>query len=78
MRGSIRTRTLNDGSRRYDCRYRTPEGDHRTRAILEKMKEDEERHGDTASRAGGAELPEPVRRLMALASKVMTTTAYRI
>ncbi len=55
-----------------------PEGDHRTRAILEKMKEDEERHGDTASRAGGAELPEPVRRLMTLASKVMTTTAYRI
>ena len=55
-----------------------PEADHRTRAILEQMKEDEERHGDNASRAGGAELPEPVRRLMALASKVMTTTAYRI
>jgi ubiquinone biosynthesis monooxygenase Coq7 len=55
-----------------------PEGDHRTRAILEQMKEDEERHGDNASRAGGAELPEPVRRLMALASKVMTMTAYRI
>jgi ubiquinone biosynthesis monooxygenase Coq7 len=54
-----------------------PEGDHRTRAILEKMKEDEERHGDTASRAGGAELPEPVRRLMTLTSKVMTKTAYR-
>ena len=55
-----------------------PAGDHRTRAILEKMKADEERHGETASRAGGAELPEPVRRLMSLASKVMTRTAYRI
>ncbi len=55
-----------------------PAGDHRTRAILEQMKADEERHGEIASRAGGAELPEPVRRLMALAAKVMTTTAYRI
>jgi ubiquinone biosynthesis monooxygenase Coq7 len=54
-----------------------PEGDHRTRAILEKMKDDEERHGETASRAGGAELPEPVRKLMGLVAKVMTTTAYR-
>lgn len=55
-----------------------PAGDHRTRAILEQMKADEERHGEIASRAGGAELPEPVRRLMSLASKVMTRTAYRI
>ncbi len=55
-----------------------PAGDHRTRAILEKMKEDEERHGEIAGRAGAAELPDPVRKLMGLASKVMTTTAYRI
>ena len=55
-----------------------PENDHRSRAILEKMKEDEARHGETASRAGGVELPGPVRDLMSLVAKIMTGTAYRI
>lgn len=52
--------------------------DDRSRAILEQMKEDEAHHGATAKAAGGADLPGPVRGLMQLMSKVMTTTAYRV
>ena len=55
---------------------RLPEHDRKSRAILEQMRVDEARHATTALAAGGANLPEPVRRLMALTSKVMTTTAY--
>ncbi len=52
--------------------------DHKSRAILEQMKTDEAHHGETAKAAGGADLPAPVRGLMKLMSKVMTTTAYRL
>jgi ubiquinone biosynthesis monooxygenase Coq7 len=55
-----------------------PDHDARDRSILEQMKQDEAHHATTALGAGGAELPEPVKRLMALTSKVMTTTAYWI
>ena len=55
---------------------RLPEGDARSRAILEQMKIDEQQHGQTAEKAGGAELPAPVRHLMSLTAKVMTKTAY--
>lgn len=55
-----------------------PEGDDRSRAIIEQMKADEARHGSEAKQAGGAELPGPVQRLMKLASRVMTKTAYWI
>ena len=57
---------------------RLPEGDEKSRAILEQMKVDEGEHRATALNAGGSELPESVKKLMSLASKVMTTTAYRI
>ncbi len=57
---------------------RLPAADHRSQAILQQMKTDEARHRDSALRAGGKQLPEPVKKLMALSSKVMTTTAYRI
>lgn len=53
-----------------------PERDLRSRAIVEKMKEDEAHHGETARNAGGAELPRPIRDVMKLASKVMTRMAY--
>jgi len=57
---------------------RLPPRDERSRRILEQMKEDEERHGTVALEAGAAELPRPIRGLMRLCSKVMTTTAYYI
>jgi ubiquinone biosynthesis monooxygenase Coq7 len=52
--------------------------DHRSRAIIEQMREDEGRHATAAVRAGGASLPVPIRKLMHGTSKVMTTTAYWI
>lgn len=55
-----------------------PEKDQRSRVILQKMKEDEARHADNALHAGGKPLPEPIKKGMRLASKVMTSTAYWI
>lgn len=57
---------------------RIAEEDTRSRAIIAQMKADEIRHGDKAVAAGAASLPAPVKGLMRLVSKVMTTTAYRI
>lgn len=57
---------------------RLPEGDSRSRAILEQMKIDEQHHGAAAEQAGGARLPLPVRKLMGVVSKVMTRGAYRL
>lgn len=53
-----------------------PEQDQKSRAIVEQMRDDEARHGQTAKDAGGADLPQPVRESMKLASKVMTRLAY--
>ena len=57
---------------------RLPAGDARSRRVLEEMKRDEVRHGDTAQAAGAAELPAPVKLLMKLTSRVMTRTAYYV
>lgn len=57
---------------------RLPEPDTRSRAILDRMQADEARHGEDARRAGGASLPRPARALMAVMSKVMTTTTYYV
>lgn len=55
---------------------RLPGSDDKSRVILEQMKVDEARHGTTAMTAGAADLPEPVKKLMTMASRVMTRTAY--
>jgi ubiquinone biosynthesis monooxygenase Coq7 len=57
---------------------RLPDADTRSRAILEQMREDENRHGQTGRALGGAELPLPVKMAMRAFSRVMTRTAYRI
>jgi ubiquinone biosynthesis monooxygenase Coq7 len=57
---------------------RLPAGDTKSRAILETMRDDEARHATVAIEAGAAALPAPVKTTMALASKVMTGTAYWI
>lgn len=56
---------------------RLPPEDARSRAIVRRMQADEARHAETADAAGGAPLPEPVPRLMALAASVMKALAYR-
>lgn len=55
-----------------------PAADGRSRAILRVMKDDEARHADHARDAGARLLPPPVPTVMALASKVMKTVAYRL
>jgi ubiquinone biosynthesis monooxygenase Coq7 len=57
---------------------RLPERDRRSRAIVERMRDDEAAHAEMAERAGAAELPAPARWLMRAAAKVMTTTAHRV
>ncbi len=55
---------------------RLPREDARSRAILERMHEEEAEHGENAVEAGAAELPPAIKRLMKLTAKVMTRTAY--
>ncbi len=55
-----------------------PEGDERSRAILEQMREDESHHATAAETRGAKKLPEGIKGLMMLASKLMTKTAYHI
>jgi len=55
-----------------------PAADARSRAILRTMKIDEARHAAAAEQAGARILPPPVPTLMALASMVMKSIAYRI
>lgn len=57
---------------------RLPSNDQASRAIVAQMKDDEARHAREAQHAGAAELPEPVRGLMRLAARAMTTVAHRI
>jgi len=55
-----------------------PADDLRSRAILKQMREDEASHATQAVNAGARELPPPLKRLMSLTAKIMTTTAARI
>ena len=55
-----------------------PAADHRSRAIVAQMKDDEARHAVDAESAGARPLALPLRWLMRAAAKVMTTTAQRI
>jgi ubiquinone biosynthesis monooxygenase Coq7 len=57
---------------------RLPEGDRRSRAVVERMRDDEARHADQARDAGGSVLPAPVPRLMAAAADLMKTLVYRL
>ena len=56
---------------------RLPADDHRSRAIVEQMKIDEQGHAELAEHLGAATLPQPVQQLMRLTSKVMTTLAEK-
>ena len=55
-----------------------PEGDGRSRAIVDQMRLDEIQHAETAVRYGAAELPVPAKAIMKTMAKVMTGIAYRI
>ena len=55
-----------------------PAADQKSRAILEKMLEDESHHAHKALDAGGTVFPEPIKQAMTAISKVMTETTYRL
>lgn len=57
---------------------RLPQEDCASRAIVARMKDDEERHAANALAAGAIELPAPARTLMRAAAKVMTRTAHYV
>jgi 3-demethoxyubiquinol 3-hydroxylase len=54
---------------------RLPPEDHRSREILEQMRQDEQAHGALAVRAGGVTLPKAVQNMMQVSARVMTQTA---
>ncbi len=53
-----------------------PVRDKATLAVIEQIKRDETEHASAAEQAGAHELPRPVKSLMRMTAKVMTTTAY--
>jgi ubiquinone biosynthesis monooxygenase Coq7 len=57
---------------------RLPADDQRSRTIVQQMQADEIGHGRAAIAAGAATLPEPVPKLMRMAARIMTGTAYWI
>lgn len=57
---------------------RLPLNDKASRSIVQQMKTDEAAHAAMAQAAGAVELPPPVKTMMQLAAKVMTTVAHRI
>ena len=57
---------------------RLPAQDAKSEQIIRQMKADEIEHAQTAVSLGAAELPAAVKGAMRLASKLMTTAAYRL
>jgi 3-demethoxyubiquinol 3-hydroxylase len=55
-----------------------PAEDLRSREVVERIRDDEARHGAAARQSGASELPEAIRSLMRHTARVMTRTAYRI
>lgn len=50
--------------------------DHKSRAIIALMRDDEYRHGLAAHQKGAKDLPNLIKLLMKFQAKIMTTTAY--
>ena len=55
-----------------------PAADTESRAIIDQMLIDEEKHGHAALEAGGTKFPKEIKRLMTFFSKVMTKTTAKI
>lgn len=55
-----------------------PAQDERSRAVLQSMREDEQRHGQEAVQLGARPLPEPVRGVMRRVAALMKAAAYRV
>lgn len=57
---------------------RLPRADARSRAVVEQMRTDENRHGRMGRELGARELPLAVKAAMRMASRVMTRAAYYV
>ena len=55
-----------------------PSQDKKSQAIIIRMQKDEEYHAAVAIEAGGVELPDPIKQLMRMVSKLMTQGSYYI
>jgi len=55
-----------------------PTQDKKSRAILQQMQHDESEHAAAARASGAEELPNPIKKLMALSAKLMTASARYI
>lgn len=55
-----------------------PDADMKSRAVVSQMLEDEAKHAHMALDAGGYTFPAPVKAVMTLVSKAMTSTSYHI
>jgi ubiquinone biosynthesis monooxygenase Coq7 len=58
--------------------HRLPEEDVISRAVVSQMASDEAKHAEMATKAGAAELPSPVKNLMKLSAKLMTTVSEKL
>jgi len=57
---------------------RLPEQDSISRAVVDQMARDEAKHADMAIANGAAELPEPIKRMMRMTAKIMTSVSEKI
>lgn len=55
-----------------------PVDDAKSHAILTQMHHDEDHHRQQALAAGGVELPQPIKEVMGIVSKVMTKTSFYV
>jgi ubiquinone biosynthesis monooxygenase Coq7 len=55
-----------------------PEEDRKSRLILQKMLEDEQRHGENALAAGGTDFPKGLKDAMSTVAQLMTDSSYRL
>jgi len=55
-----------------------PAQDQRSRAIVKQMRDDEIAHAEAAKDLGAAALPAPIKGVMRVMAKVMTSTAYHV
>jgi len=59
-----------------DHLQKLPSNDHKTRKILETMRDEEAQHAETAHHAGAKTLPGFIKTAMRFSAKIMTKTAY--
>jgi len=57
---------------------RLPEEDTVSRAVVSQMAEDEAKHADMAIESGAADLPQPVKDLMRVTARIMTSISEKV